>query len=89
MAQFEREMMLERQREGSAKAKANGKYKGRKPTARLKADDAVRMFRSGTYHCTALTDAMSPFPDSCTAAQLFNHLVSGSEQRRGDPRVST
>ena len=31
MAQFEREMMLERQREGIAKAKAQGKYKGRKP----------------------------------------------------------
>ena len=27
MAQFEREMMLERQREGIAKAKAQGKYK--------------------------------------------------------------
>ena len=37
MAQFEREMMLERQREGIAKAKAEGKYKGRKPTARAKA----------------------------------------------------
>jgi len=30
VAQFEREMMLERQREGIAKAKADGKYKGRK-----------------------------------------------------------
>ena len=38
VAQFEREMMLERQREGVAKAKAAGKYKGRKPTARAKAD---------------------------------------------------
>lgn len=47
MAQFEREMMLERQREGIAKGKVDGKYKGRKPTARLKADDAVRMFRNG------------------------------------------
>lgn len=47
MAQFEREMMLERQREGIAKAKAEGKYKGRKPTARAKADDAVRLFREG------------------------------------------
>ena len=47
MAQFEREMMLERQREGIAKAKAEGKYKGRKPTARLKAEAAVRMFRDG------------------------------------------
>lgn len=33
-AQFEREMMLERQREGIAKAKGEGAYKGRKPTAR-------------------------------------------------------
>jgi len=47
MAQFEREMMLERQREGIAKAKAEGKYKGRKPTARAKAEDAVRLFREG------------------------------------------
>ena len=31
VAQFEREMMLERQREGVSKAKAAGKYKGRKP----------------------------------------------------------
>ena len=47
MAQFEREMMLERQREGIAKAKAQGKYKGRKPTARAKAEDALRLFRQG------------------------------------------
>src|ERR1700730_6504875 len=40
-------MILERQREGIAKAKAEGKYKGRKPTARAKADDAVQMFRDG------------------------------------------
>ena len=42
MAQFEREMMLERQRDGIAKAKAQGKYKGRKPTAR-----PIRLFREG------------------------------------------
>ena len=34
IAQFAREFMLERQREGIAKAKADGKYKGRAPTAR-------------------------------------------------------
>ena len=33
IAQFEREIMLERQREGVAKAKMEGKYKGRKPIA--------------------------------------------------------
>ena len=38
VSQFEREMMLERQREGIAKAKAEGKYKGRKPTARAKTE---------------------------------------------------
>jgi DNA invertase Pin-like site-specific DNA recombinase len=37
VAQFEREMMLERQREGIAKAKIEGKYKGRKATAKAKA----------------------------------------------------
>lgn len=46
-AQFEREMMLERQREGIAKAKVEGRYKGRKPTARAKAEDAVRLFKAG------------------------------------------
>ena len=34
IAEFEREILLERQRVGIAKAKAEGKYKGRKPTAR-------------------------------------------------------
>ena len=36
VAQFEREVMLERQREGILKAKGEGKYKGRAPTARAK-----------------------------------------------------
>lgn len=35
VAQFEREMMLERQREGIQKAKAGGKYKGRHPSAAI------------------------------------------------------
>jgi hypothetical protein len=34
---WEREIMLERQREGIAKAKADGKYKGRKPTVAVQA----------------------------------------------------
>jgi DNA invertase Pin-like site-specific DNA recombinase len=37
VAQFEREIMLERQREGIVKARAEGKYKSRAPTARAKA----------------------------------------------------
>ncbi len=43
VGQFEREMMLERQREGIAKAKAEGKYKGRAPTARAKADEVIQL----------------------------------------------
>jgi DNA invertase Pin-like site-specific DNA recombinase len=46
-AQFEREMMLERQREGIAKAKAENRYLGRRPSARLKADEAVKLFGEG------------------------------------------
>ena len=46
-AQFEREIMLERQREGIAKAKGENRYLGRRPSARLKADEAVRLFKSG------------------------------------------
>jgi DNA invertase Pin-like site-specific DNA recombinase len=47
VAQFEREIMLERQREGIAKAKADGKYKGRAPTALAKADEVKRMRAEG------------------------------------------
>lgn len=45
VAEFERDIMLERQREGIAKAKAAGKYKGRKPTARAKSEDVLRMVK--------------------------------------------
>ncbi|WP_026606040.1 recombinase family protein [Methylocapsa acidiphila] len=47
VAQFEREIMLERQREGIAKAKGEGKYKGRAPTARAKADEIVALAAQG------------------------------------------
>jgi DNA invertase Pin-like site-specific DNA recombinase len=47
IGQFEREMMLERQREGIAKAKAEGRYKGRAPTARAKAEQAQALAKQG------------------------------------------
>jgi DNA invertase Pin-like site-specific DNA recombinase len=47
VAEFERAMMLERQREGIAKAKAAGKYKGRTPTARAKSDQIVALKAKG------------------------------------------
>jgi DNA invertase Pin-like site-specific DNA recombinase len=47
IAQFEREIMLERQREGIAKAKREGKYKGRVPTAQRKAPDIQELATQG------------------------------------------
>lgn len=47
VAQFERQMMLERQLDGIAAAKAAGKYKGRKPTARMKSAEVHAMARDG------------------------------------------
>jgi DNA invertase Pin-like site-specific DNA recombinase len=47
VAAFEREIMLERQREGIAKAKVAGKYKGRKPTAMAKAGEVQRLLEEG------------------------------------------
>ncbi len=47
IAEFERELMLERQREGIAKAKEQGKYQGRAPTARRKAPDVLRLKAQG------------------------------------------
>jgi DNA invertase Pin-like site-specific DNA recombinase len=47
VAEFERSIMLERQREGIAKAKAAGKYKGRKPTAKAKTEEVLKLHSEG------------------------------------------
>lgn len=47
IGQFERELMLERQREGIEKAKREGKYRGRKPTARAKANEVLKLKTEG------------------------------------------
>jgi DNA invertase Pin-like site-specific DNA recombinase len=47
IAQFEPELKLERQREAVAKAKAEAKYKGRAPTARVKAPEVRRLLADG------------------------------------------
>ena len=46
-AEFERSLLLERQRAGIAKARAEGRYKGRAPTARRKAAEIVRLRSEG------------------------------------------
>jgi DNA invertase Pin-like site-specific DNA recombinase len=47
VATWEREIMLERQREGIAKAKSAGKYKGRAPTVRRQADEIRAAIAAG------------------------------------------
>ena len=47
VAQFEREMMKERQVEGIKRAKAEGKYKGRVPTAMCQADKVKALVEAG------------------------------------------
>jgi DNA invertase Pin-like site-specific DNA recombinase len=44
---FERELMLERQREGIAKAKGEGRYRGRKPTARARSAEVNALKAEG------------------------------------------
>jgi DNA invertase Pin-like site-specific DNA recombinase len=47
VGQWEREIMLERQRAGISRAKAEGKYRGRAPTARAKAHEVRRLKAEG------------------------------------------
>ena len=47
VAEFERMIMLERQREGIAKARDAGRYRGRVPTARRQAEEVRRLRGEG------------------------------------------
>lgn len=47
VAQFERELLLARQREGISKAKSEGRYRGRVPTARAKAAEVRQLASNG------------------------------------------
>jgi DNA invertase Pin-like site-specific DNA recombinase len=47
VAQFEREMMLERQREGITKAQSAGRYKGRKPIAAERRQTVLKLAAEG------------------------------------------
>lgn len=48
VAQFERSLIKERQREGIEKAKARGAYKGRVPIDEAKLKEAIRLCETGT-----------------------------------------
>jgi DNA invertase Pin-like site-specific DNA recombinase len=49
VAQFEREIVLKRQRAGIAKANSAGKYKGRKPIAPERQQHVLRLCRRGRH----------------------------------------
>lgn len=46
-AEFERSLLLERQKAGIARARAEGRFKGRAPTARRKTAEIVRLHSEG------------------------------------------
>lgn len=62
VAQFEREMMLDRQREGMAKAKSEGRYKGRKP---IKPDRRQSLIRLATEGATRTNIAARNWRGHC------------------------
>ena len=51
-AEYERELALTRQRTGIERARVEGKYKGRAPTARAKSDEVIRLHEGGMKAAT-------------------------------------
>jgi DNA invertase Pin-like site-specific DNA recombinase len=75
VGQAEREAMLERQREGIAKAKREGRYKGRVPTARRQAAEIARLRADG------VTPTEIAFRLGIGRASVYRAL--GERDRRG------
>jgi DNA invertase Pin-like site-specific DNA recombinase len=57
IAEFERDLMLERQKEGIAKAKAEGKYRGRAPTVRRQAE-RIRQLKAQGLSAKAVAEQL-------------------------------
>ena len=77
IAEFERELMLERQREGIAKAKAKGKYVGRQPTARMKSDQ-VRLLKAEGKSANDIVNTLG-----ISRASVFRILAETGPSRPG------
>lgn len=75
IAQFEREMMLERQREGIAKGKAAGRYRGRKPVALESQKETLRLAALG------LTKASIAQKLSLGEATVYRILAAAKSKR--------
>jgi DNA invertase Pin-like site-specific DNA recombinase len=78
IAEFERSLMLERQRDGIALAKAEGKYKGRAATARAKSLEIVTLWREGATAET-IADKLD-----VSRASVFRVLKAHNLTRRGE-----
>ena len=74
VATFERDLVLERQREGIAKAAAEGKYKGRAPTARAKTEEVLKMARIGLRKKTIARRL------GISVASVYRILAAGAKQ---------
>ncbi len=75
IAGFERDLLLERQREGVAKVRAEGKYRDRQPTARAKAAEG------GQAQCARQAPPTCGNPSSRSACTLFGLGQGGHEVR--------
>jgi hypothetical protein len=95
IAQFERELMLERQRTGIAKAKTEGRYKGPKPTAMARAGKVRQLKGMGSGRSrpratlvSAGPTSMAVSPDRESPSAIPLGALCNRLQNEGDgPRV--
>ncbi|GAC1649849.1 MAG: recombinase family protein [Herpetosiphon sp.] len=79
VAAWEREIMLERQREGISKAKLDGKYKGRAPTAMTLADSAKLYIDQGA----TVAEVATQFGISHRSVSRIRKSLKSKETDRG------
>lgn len=83
MAEFERSIMLVRQREGIAAAKAAGKYRGRAPTARNKSAKVLELSTSGMGPSEISTKV------GISRASVYRILSTTLNAARSDKKIKT
>jgi len=92
IAEFERSIMLSRQLEGIAKAKAEGKYRGGIPTARAKAEQVFALVDAGRTREASWESASEASSASCGLAKMprkqsrgFGPVGKSAHHRGGQP----
>jgi DNA invertase Pin-like site-specific DNA recombinase len=81
IATWERDIMLERQREGIAKAKAEGRYKGRAPTAMRQADQIKVLAAAG------MTKSAIAIQLSVSERSVYRALSEAGGAKESDQRL--